>query len=78
MPAGSDAGARSWLRGPTFIPEMMTSSAVFTMFLKKPPNISLAFFLRTVSYTEKKGIFIIMMLNLNKILLSRLDHCTYH
>ena len=39
-------------RGLTFIPEMMTSSALFTMFLKKPPNISLAFFLRTVSYSD--------------------------
>lgn len=33
----------------TFIPEIRTSSADFTMFLKNPPNISLAFFLLTLS-----------------------------
>lgn len=33
----------------TFTPEIRTSSADFTMFLKNPPNISFAFFRLTLS-----------------------------
>lgn len=44
----------------TLTPEKRTSSALFTTLFKKPPNISLVFFLRTLSCnTEVKTALVI-------------------